>query len=299
MTAPLLLHIGYHKTATTWAQRRLFTHEHGFRQIAFHEDAFEYVVKPHGLRFSPQPMQDIIARGMADLATGEVPVISSEILSGHPFQGGHQSDVYAARLKEIAPDARILISIRAQLKILPSVYAQYVLRGGTMPYDQFFEGRAELGYFAFTPEHFEYDKLVSHYQNLFGADRVYVLTQESLKLDMDAAVAALAKFAGADRFAGLTPAAKAPTGVSYPEYALPTLRRINHVQTSTLQPCPVFSVGTTPRGLYKLAGFALKKPPFSTLLGSRNPVSAYVARHYSGTFNASNVRLAQISLETE
>jgi hypothetical protein len=295
MTAPLLLHVGYHKTATTWAQRRLFTPEHGFRQIAFHEEAFEHVVKPHGLRFSPEPMQKIIADARKTLEPGEVPVLSSEILSGHPFQGGHESDVYAERLKAIAPDARILISIRAQVKMIPSVYMQYLLRGGTMPYDQFFEGKATLGYFAFTPEHFEYDVLVAHYQKLFGADNVYVLTQESLQADMDGAVTALAAFAGATRFDGLKPEARARTGVSYPEYAAPVLRRINHVQTSTLQPRPVMSLGETPYGLYKLAGYALKKPPFSTLLKGRKPVSAYAKAHFTGRYMLSNAKLAKIS----
>ena len=89
MPKSLLLHVGYHKTATTWAQRSLFVPEHGFRQIAVHEDAFNHVVKPHGLRFSPKPMQDVIDDGLKNLIEGEVPVISSEILSGHPFQGGH------------------------------------------------------------------------------------------------------------------------------------------------------------------------------------------------------------------
>lgn len=295
MTAPLLLHVGYHKTATTWAQRSLFTPEHGFRQIAFHQEAFDHVVKPHGLRFSPEPMQAVVAEGLARLEPGEVPVISSEILSGHPWQGGHESDVYAERLKAIAPDARILISIRSQLRILPSVYTQYVLRGGTMPYDQFFDGWAALGYFAFTPEHFEYDRLVAHYQRLFGAENVHVMTQESLQSDAEAAAAALAAFAGATRFEGLKPAAKARTGVSYPEYAMPVLRRINHVQWSALNQRPVISLGRTPRGLYKLAGFALKNPPLSTLLKDRKPVSTYVKRRFAGHYAASNARLAEIS----
>lgn len=295
MTAPLLLHIGYHKTATTWAQRRLFTPEHGFRQVAFHEEAFEHVVAPHGLRFSPEPLREIIAKGRAALAPGEVPVLSSEILSGLPFEGGRESDVYAERLKAIAPDARILISIRQQLKILPSVYAQYVLRGGTMPYDQFFAGEATLGYFAFRPEHFEYDRLVAHYQSLFGAQNVFVLPQERLQSDMEGAVAELARYAGAEGFTGLSAGAKARTGVSYPEYAMPVLRRINHIQTSTLQPCPIVSLGTTPRGLYKLTGFLLKQQPFAGLLKGRKPVSAYVKAHFSDHYRESNARLAQIT----
>jgi hypothetical protein len=294
MTAPLLLHVGYHKTATTWMQRRLFVPAHGFRQVAFHREAFDHVVAPHGFDFDPAPLAALLAERNAALAPGEVPVLSSEILSGHPFQGGHESDVYAERLARIAPGARILISIRSQLKILPSVYMQYVLRGGTLPYDRFFAGNDELGYFGFTPGHFEYDRLVAHYQRLFGADRVHVLTQESLRQDREGAVAALAAFAGAAGFRGLQPEARQVEGVSYPEYAAPLLRRINHVQASTLDPWPILSLGRTPHGLFRAAGWLLRRPPFPTLLKERRPVSAHVAARFAGHYRDSNARLAAI-----
>lgn len=294
MTGSLLLHVGYHKTATTWMQRRLFTPEHGFQQLADHPEIFEHVVKPHGLHFDPKGMQGLIADKMAACPDGIVPVVSSEIMSGHHFLGGRESEVYADRLAQIVDGlpavsgAKILISIRSQMRILPSCYMQYVLRGGTMPYDLFFQGTDVPGYFAFDPRHFEYHHLVARYQRLFGADNVYVLPQESLQKDMEAASADLARFAGATQFAGLSAAAKRVQSPSYPEYATSVLRRVNHVQTSTLNPRPIVSFGQTPYGLYKLFGFALKKPPLATLLKGKKPVSAYVRRTFKGTYDDSN-----------
>lgn len=295
MSAPLLIHIGYHKTATTWAQRRLFTPEHGYAQVAFHEAVSEHVVRPLEPRFDPAALRGVIDAGVAGLPPGRVPVISSEILSGHPFLGAREREVYAARLKAIAPNARILITIRAQGKILPSVYMQYVLRGGTMPWEAFFEGTREPGYFGFTPEHFEYDLLVGLYQRLFGAQNVYLMTQESLRDDLDGAASALAAFAGATDFTGLTEAARSATGVSYPEAAAPLLRRINHVQTSTLNPRPIVSLGTTPRGLFRVAGALMRRPPLKGWLAGRKPVSDYVAQRFAGHYAASNARLAAMS----
>jgi hypothetical protein len=276
-------------------QRSLFVPEHGYRQLCGHQEAFDHVVKPHGLRFDPAPMQEIIKQGMKKVEPGETAVISSEILSGHPFQGGYQSDVYAERLKRIVPSAKILVSIRNQMRILPSVYMQYVLRGGTLPPKGFFEGVREPGYTAFSPEHFEYDWLVAHYQGLFGADNVYVLTQESLKHNIAEATDRLAAFAGNFRFDGLVPAALKSVGESYPEHATPVLRRINHVQRSTLNPWPVISLGTTPMGLYKLAGFALKKPPLMNLLGGYKPATDYVSKRFANSYDRSNSRLAVIA----
>lgn len=275
-------------------QRRLFVPAHGWRQVAGHTQAFAHVVAPHGLTWDAGPMQAALAAGRAALEDGEVPVLSSEILSGLPFEGGRDSDIYAERLALIAPGARILISIRSQLKILPSVYMQYVLRGGTLPWARFFEDRGELGYFGFDPAHFEYDRLVALYQRLFGAGNVHVLTQESLQRDMDGAVARLAAFSGNARFAGLGPGARRPAGVSYPEHAAGVLRRINQVQASTLNPWPVVALGRTPGGLFRLAGAAMKRWPLAPLLGSQRPVTAHVARRFAGTFEASNARLAAL-----
>lgn len=295
MPKRLLIHIGYHKTATTWMQKLLFVPVHGYHPLADHAQVFEHVTAPHGLCFDPAPMQRLIAEGVKKIPPTAVPVISSEILSGNLFFGGRESEVYANRLKTIAPDARILISIRAQLQLLPSVYMQYVSRGGTMPCRQFFEQQTPLGYFGFDPVHFEYDRLVAHYQNLFGRKNVYVLPQESLKVDMAAATAKLAEFCDNTDFSGLTREAHQVIMASYPEYAAPFLRRANHVQRSVLVPNPVLSLGETPGGLYRALGYVLKTPILARRLKTYKPVSTYVQTHFAGRYTASNARLADIT----
>jgi len=275
-------------------QQRLFTPEHGYAPLADHEEVFKHIVQPHGLHFDPAPFRDLLDARIAQMPDQATPIVSSEIISGHPFQGGHESDVYAERIARIAPDARILISIRSQMKILPSVYMQYLLRGGTMPPAQFYEGTNEPGYFGFTPRHFEYDLLVAHYQKLFGAERVHVLTQESIRLDMDAAAQTLAAFTNNTMFTKLSDAAHMVYAASYPEYAVPVLRRLNHVQSSTLNPRPIISFGRTPHGLYHAAGYALRRPPLKNLLQGRRPVSDYVKRSFEGYYNGSNTRLGAL-----
>ena len=185
--------------------------------------------------------------------------------------------------------------LRSQLRILPSVYMQYVLRGGTMPAEQFFRGEAGLGYFGFSPEHFEYDLLLARYQSLFGAQNVHVMTQESLKTDMDGAALRLAEFSGNRLFSALSAAARGVNAPSYPEYAAPVLRRINHVQASVLNPAPVIRLGTTPGGLYRAAGYLLKRPAVAKALAGRHPVSDHVRRRFTGYFAASNARLADLT----
>lgn len=291
---PLLIHIGYHKTATTWMQAQLFQPEHGYRMLADHQEIFDRVVQPHGLLFDPRPMQALIAERRANLPAGHCAVVSSEILSGHPFQGGQMSDDYARRLKVIAPDTKILVSIRAQLKILPSVYMQYLLRGGTLPYDRFFAGTDMPGFFGFRPEHFEYDRLLALYQELFGAANVYVLTQESLQADMEAACAGLAGFVGNTAYTGLSEAARRVRGASYPEYIAPVHRRLNHFYRSPVNPGPALPLDPSGYLLRRGVISILCRAPFSTLFQSKKPISNYVRRHYAGAFATSNDRLAGI-----
>lgn len=292
--ASLLIHIGYHKTATTWMQKRLFLPHHGYQQLFNQYVVFDLIVKPHGLVFDPRPAKEVIEQELTQIQSDEIGVISSEILSGHPFFGGRESDVFAKRLAEIAPDAHILISIRNQMRILPSVYMQYILRGGTMGYKQFFEGKADVAYPSFSPEHFEYHRLVKLYVELFGKKHVHVLTQESLQENETLALETLAQFSKNVQYKGLLAEARRPVGESYPEYAVPILRRINHVQISTLNPRPIVSFGRTPKGMYKLAGFVLKKPPLATMLRKYKPVSTYVKEKFSGHFAKSNQELSTL-----
>ena len=172
---------------------------------------------------------------------------------------------------------------------------QYLSRGGRLSYPRFFEYQRELGFVWFDPVHFEYDRLIAHYIALFGTENVHVLQQEALTADMDTAWAALAHFAGAATYAGLADTARRVRSPSYPEYAVWALRRVNHVQESVLNHAPVLRIGRNPYGLYHAVGYALKQPLAAQLFGNRQPVSAWVRKHFAGHYADSNARLAEIS----
>ncbi len=295
MPSKILLHIGYHKTATTWMQKQFFLPIHGYHQIAGHSEMFDHVIKPHGLHFDPGFLKEKLASAAETVPSGGAPVVSSELLCGNPFHGGRESETYAARLHQIAPDARILISVRSQLRALPSIYMQYISRGGTMTCDQFFNSSPAPGYYRFDAIHFEYDHLVTLYQEIFGRENVFVMPQESLKDSLQETIGMLAQFCGNTIFNGLQPGAERVRMASYPEHAIPVLRRLNHVQKSVMNPNPILHLGENPGGLYQALGYVLKQPTVSTLLKHHKPASDYVIKHFSGYFRESNARLAEIS----
>jgi hypothetical protein len=294
MHRPLLIHIGYHKTATTWLQRALFTSERGYRPLITQEDVFELLILPHGLTFDGCYAKAHIAARRECEAGLNVDVISSEMLSGHPFYGGRESDLYARRLHEVAPDALILISIREQFSAMTSIYMQYLTRGGTMPPSRFFASEPVVGYFTFSPEHLQYHRLIGLYRDLFGAERVLVIAKETLDKSPADVIARIGAFCGNDTQQHLDAAATRREAASYPEYAASLLRRINQFRSGAVNPAPLLDLGAASKQLYRATGTLARTGFMETLCGRRKPVTSIVAERFQGRFAESNRALKKM-----
>lgn len=292
VTAPILLHVGYHKTGTTWFQRSLFTPQHGYAQLLDHDEVFAGIVQPHSLHFDPAP---VLAKLQERLATAPAechPVISSEILSGNPFYGGRESEVYAARLARLMPEARILITIREQISAIASTYMQYLRRGGTKPPERFFTDPAVAGYSAFDPVHFEYDRLLAHYVDLFGADRVHVETNEALAREPEAVAARLAAFVGRPVPEAVDTGRVAP---SAPETAAPMLRRLNYLRNGPVSNATIVDLGRFGLLLYQGAAKLYTLRAARDQKSKRRPVRTVAKAQFGGRFAESNRRLAALT----
>ena len=284
---PVLLHVGYHKTGTTWMQRAFFVPDHGFAQVIGHEEVYRLITDPHEFDFDPGAAAAALAPLVAAVPPDLAPAISSEILSGHPFYGGQRAPQYARRLRALFPQGRVLITIREQMRILASVYMQYVSRAGTKPPEVFFAETATPGYEHFSATHFRYHHLVGLYRELFGPDRVLVMTQEEMARDLAGFGARVVAFAGAAPRAPL-PAAAKREGVSNPEFAYPVLRRINHFRADSPSDEPALDLGSAGRLAFRAAGKAAREAPLRDWLGGRRPVDAFVRARFAGRFGASN-----------
>jgi hypothetical protein len=187
--APLLIHIGLHKTGSTWLQRTLFkdasrgftdeTGEHRSKII----DRF---VRADPLLFDPTEIAAHYAdaRAAANEA-GLTFVLSHERLSGHPSSGSFDSAIIAERLNKAFPDARVLIVIREQRALIGSMYGLHVRWGGVESVRRYLIPAPPRRGFkpGFTLQAYEFDRLIGHYQKLFGKDRVLVLPLELLARD--------------------------------------------------------------------------------------------------------------------
>ena len=288
-----LLHVGYHKTGTTWLQNRFFIPEYGYGKILDHDAVSALIVDAPDCARDAGRLAAAADAGGATLEPGRVPVVSSEILCGNPFHGGAGGAANARLLARAFPDARILITIREQRRTLVSVYMQYLSRGGTLPPGDFFAEENAPGYPRFRAEHFRYDWLIGLYRDLFGASNVLVLTQEEMARDLAGFLAKLSAFAEAPRQDGF-PASAPRAGASHPEAAAALLRRINHFRAGPASPEPALDLGGVSAALYRWAGGAARHPALARAFGGRRPVTDHVAARFAGRFADSNQALGRM-----
>jgi hypothetical protein len=186
-----IIHIGYHKTATSWFQKVVYpaAQSHHFvdrilvRQTLVGGGAFD---------FDP-----VAARDALGFDAGNRPVvICEEDLSGFLHSGFTSTYVaaeVARRLHAVAPEAQIVIFVRAQPAAAASHYQQYLREGGTWSARHYLfpEAYRHLGkarvfkYPHFRFAQLDYRGLISLYDTLFGRESVHVFAYEELALDRD------------------------------------------------------------------------------------------------------------------
>jgi hypothetical protein len=203
--APLLIHIGFHKTGSTWLQKQLFANgENGFTTETGrprHHIVYDFV-KADAFQFRPNEIRASYAHHIARAqGTGKTLALSHERLSGYPSSGGHDRKLIADRLSATFPDARVLIVLREQRSLIGSMYSQHITDGGTGSIRTFLaspepqlERRPK-----FRLATYEFDGLISYYRQLFGRRHVLVLPYEMLGKDPGKFVNAIQSFCG---FAG-------------------------------------------------------------------------------------------------
>lgn len=171
--APCVVHIGYHRAASSFLQLNVFALLDGY------VGAGDVDVEPGRAATIPR---------LADTSGGSPGVIlSNENLSGDLDRD--RPDV-ADAIHARNPDARIVIAIRSQYAIFRAFYFLHIKGGETGSLEAFV--RPRLGAL------FTYRAMVERYRTLFGADNVHVMLHEDLLADGNGTLRRLLGFIGAD-----------------------------------------------------------------------------------------------------
>ncbi len=203
-----LIHIGYHKTGTSYLQSKFFIAEHGFLRWPPNQAIV------HPLLIDLGPFESVSAKSVAILQEsadtakrlGLQWVCSHERLSGHVSSGGYDSKALADRLRSIMPTAKVLVVIREQRDAIRSAYSQFVTEGGSLSlYKYLHDPQAPIRKVPlFSLKHFQYLPLIQYYRSIFGPSRVLVLPYELLRKSPVEFLNRIGSFALGDQFVSLT-----------------------------------------------------------------------------------------------
>jgi len=183
----VIIHIGYHKSASTFFQKEVFA-QLPVNYLFFEGSNQKYLHMVESEKeLNPGAIYSWIDSELAEKYPGkrkDTTVLSHEELSGHPH--GYKkisSFTIANNLRTLFPAARILIVVRNQFDYIASIYAFRIAVKGyeSRSLDRFISEEGAKGLF----EHLEYHRLVEHYQQLFGREQVCVLPMELLSRSPD------------------------------------------------------------------------------------------------------------------
>ena len=185
---PALVHIGYHKTATSWFQERFYPHVANAALVP-RKLVRSAIIEPDAFSFSADHARRVILA----FARGKRPLLCEENLSGYLHNGGLGgllSREVADRLAAVFPDAQIVVLLRSQPSMVAAAYAQYVAAGGTYSLSRYAGLKAEKGirkYWykapAFSLDQLRYQPLLDHYAQRFGKAAVRVYLFEEMAAD--------------------------------------------------------------------------------------------------------------------
>ena len=245
MLSDPLIHIGFHKTASTWLQRELFHPDSDYfcpltpdRNLNSGKFIGKHFVRDHErhLLSSFVMNTDAVHRAVEAVLKyvdpgDRIPVISYERLSGNPHAGGFDARTIADRIKAGFPGARIFCVIREQKDIILSSYHQYLKIGGTDSVADYltrsYDGRRP----GFSPAAFNYIDLVDYYYRLFSPENVLILPYEMLRDSASEFLGRLGDFTGKD-LAGYAARAVVSHNRRKDDFLVPRFPFLNMFRTS-------------------------------------------------------------------
>jgi hypothetical protein len=155
------LHIGYHKTASTWFQLYgypMHSEINLLNQGSFDSVFFDTFVGPDEFNFDEVEFEtNFWGNANRNKQNNVLSGICEESLTGH-FWTGRNSDTLLHRINDQFEGSKIIISIRRQESMLASLYSNYVKNGGTMSFSRLLSDIPFEG--ALLSSKLEYHKLI-------------------------------------------------------------------------------------------------------------------------------------------
>ena len=237
LSTDVLVHIGLIKTGSTWLQEHLLGRgDTGFWSPGDIAMAPKARVKAHTYAlyrddlgrllpdedFNPADLREQLESFVVPV--GRCAVFSNERLGGHPLSNGIDRGQICNRIKQVFPNARILIVIREQRSMILSNYMQHLKYGGGYTLRTYLDGKSDAKCPALTFHHFKYDRLIRQYQSVFGPENVLALPFEMMSVNPQSFIERICQFSNTTAPEGLPFHIKSNERTNYFSYIV--LRRI-------------------------------------------------------------------------
>jgi len=180
-----LIHIGYPKALSSWMQKWLFTSQNGFCKVMDSLTLQLFLIDATPFTFDTTKALEWMEKTRKETAGSESlqEVLTGESLVGHTHCGGYNAKTNADRLKQLCPQAKILIVVREQKAAIRSLYKTFITWGMPHSIDRILNPVEPNLSPQFNLDFLRYDLLVEYYQQLYGKENVLVLPYEAFTED--------------------------------------------------------------------------------------------------------------------
>jgi hypothetical protein len=203
MSRDVLLHLGLHRTGSTWLQQRVFDGRDGrpTPMVPDRAESARRIVLAREEDFDADELRRWLAERVESVRrAGGVPVLSNERFSGNPHSGWFDAQRTFDRLAEVLPEAKVLLVLREQRDLVRSLWLQYVRIGGPASLRDYLRAPDPGDHRApcFDPSFLRFDRLVESLDRRFGREQVLAIPYDRLRQDPRDFLARIGAFLGTE-----------------------------------------------------------------------------------------------------
>jgi len=208
----IIIHVGAHKTASTYLQKRFFPELKDIYFTGNHSAniknnccfyPLDQLIRSGEPLFNWQETKNNLYQNLYTIEE-ETILYSQERLMGRNIIAYNNNPIITNLLADIFPDAKIIFVFRKQDDWVESVYIEEILKRNVNLKIEYFIGIKKNNIFARTDfldvRHLCWDKFLLNYRQIFGDDNVLALPYEMFKLKPDVFFDYLTSFIGTDSF---------------------------------------------------------------------------------------------------
>lgn len=191
----LIIHLGVHKTASTFFQKKYFNKLAGYEYVDRNllVEFKNYLLYEDDFNFNPQDAYNLFLRVLRDKNSNYI--ISDEDFYCLPFNSASDKKRNLNRLIEVFEDKmniKIIILLREQTKLLNSLYLQYVKTGGVANASQFIKSlnKGTL----LNKNYFFFDSYINYIESKIGKDNLKCMFFEHFLEDTKSFLHEITKF---------------------------------------------------------------------------------------------------------